>query len=71
MLAEPSVSPARFTFLSHLSFSFFLFLSFFLLFVYYFGQFFDTGFLCIPGCSGTHSVDQVDLELRDLSASVS
>jgi hypothetical protein len=27
--------------------------------------------LCSPGCSGTHSVDQADLELRDPPASAS
>jgi hypothetical protein len=27
--------------------------------------------LCIPGCPGTHSVDQAGLKLRDLSASTS
>jgi hypothetical protein len=27
--------------------------------------------LCSPGCPGTHSVDQADLELRSLPASVS
>jgi hypothetical protein len=27
--------------------------------------------LCIPGCPGTHSVDQADLELRNLPASAS
>ena len=27
--------------------------------------------LCIPGCPGTHSVDQAGLELRDLPASAS
>jgi hypothetical protein len=27
--------------------------------------------LCSPGCPGTHSVDQADLELRNLPASVS
>ena len=25
-------------------------------------------FLCIPGCPGTHAVDQAGLELRDLPA---
>jgi hypothetical protein len=32
---------------------------------------FETGFLCSPGCPGTHSVDQAGLELRNLPASVS
>ena len=34
--------------------------------------FFETGFLCVAfgACPGTHSVDQADLELRDLPASV-
>jgi hypothetical protein len=27
--------------------------------------------LCTPGCPGTHSVDQADLELMDLPASSS
>jgi hypothetical protein len=35
--------------------------------------FFETGFLCVAlaGCPGTHSVDQVGLELRNLPASAS
>jgi hypothetical protein len=33
--------------------------------------FFETEFLCSPGCPGTHSVDQADLELRNLPASAS
>ena len=40
------------------------------LFVYVF-WFFETGFLCSPGCSGTHFVDQAGLELRNLPASAS
>jgi hypothetical protein len=31
--------------------------------------FFKTGFLCSPGCPGTHSVDQAGLELRNPPAS--
>jgi hypothetical protein len=33
-----------------------------------FGDWFS---LCIPGCPGTHSVDQAGLELRNLPASAS
>jgi hypothetical protein len=33
--------------------------------------FFETGFLCSPGCPGTHSVDQAGLELRNPPASAS
>jgi hypothetical protein len=33
--------------------------------------FFETGFLCSPGCPGTHFVDQAGLELRNLPASAS
>jgi hypothetical protein len=44
------------------------FCSCFCLFVCLF-VFFKTGFLCSPGCPGTHSVDQADLELRNLPAS--
>jgi hypothetical protein len=35
--------------------------------------FFETGFLCValPGCPGTHSVDQAGLEFRNLPASAS
>lgn len=40
-------------------------LRFFLLFVL------DRVSLCRPGCPGAHSVDQVDLELRDSLASAS
>jgi hypothetical protein len=32
---------------------------------------FETGFLCSPGCPGTHSVDQPGLELRNSPASAS
>jgi hypothetical protein len=49
--------------LIHLDLSIFLFFFFF---------FFESGFLCVlcsPGCPGTHSVDQADLELRNLVAS--
>ena len=31
--------------------------------------FFETGFLCIPGCLGVCSIDQAILKLRDLPAS--
>jgi hypothetical protein len=31
----------------------------------------ETGFLCSPGCPGTHFVDQAGLELRDPPASAS
>ena len=33
--------------------------------------FFETGFLCSPGCPGTHSIDQAGLELRNLPVSAS
>ena len=33
--------------------------------------FFETGFLCSPGCPGTHFVDQAGLELRNPPASAS
>jgi hypothetical protein len=33
--------------------------------------FFKTGFLCSPGCPGTHFVDYAGLELRNLPASAS
>jgi hypothetical protein len=33
--------------------------------------FFKTGFFCIPGCPGTYSVEQADLELRNPPASAS
>jgi hypothetical protein len=33
--------------------------------------FFKTGFLCSHACSGTHSVDQAGLKLRNLPASAS
>jgi hypothetical protein len=41
-----------------------------LLFVLFFFVFcfLKTGFLCSPGCPGTHSVDQAGLELRNLPA---
>jgi hypothetical protein len=29
---------------------------------------FETGFLCSPGCPGTHSVDQAGFELRNAPA---
>jgi hypothetical protein len=32
---------------------------------------FETGFLCSPGCPGTHFVDQAGLELRNPPASAS
>ena len=31
----------------------------------------ETGFLCSPGCPGTHSVAQAGIKLRDLPASAS
>jgi hypothetical protein len=34
------------------------------LFVWLVGWFFETGFLCSPGCHRTHSVDQAGLELK-------
>jgi hypothetical protein len=40
----------------------------FVCFVFVFG---DRVSLCSPGCPGTHSVDQADLELRKLPASAS
>ena len=33
--------------------------------------FFKTGFLCNPGCPGTHSVDQAGLELSNSPTSAS
>jgi hypothetical protein len=33
--------------------------------------FFEIGFLCSPGCPGTHSVDQASLKLRNPPASAS
>ena len=36
------------------------------LFVFWFLFFRDRVSLCIPGCPGTHSIDQADLELRNL-----
>jgi hypothetical protein len=50
-------------------FLFFLFL-FVCLFIYWF-IYWNRVFLCSPGCPGTHSVDQVGLELQDLPASAS
>jgi hypothetical protein len=46
----------------------FLFVVVVLFFVF---LFFETGFLCSPGCPGTHSVDQAGLELRNPPASAS
>jgi hypothetical protein len=47
------------------------FFQFIYLFIYWLvGWFFETG-LCSPVCPGTHSVDQADLELRNLPASAS
>jgi hypothetical protein len=48
----------------------YLFLFYFILFIYLF-WFFETEFLCSPGCPGTHSVDQAGLELRNPPASAS
>jgi hypothetical protein len=45
--------------------------TFFFLFLSFFFWFFETGFLCNPGCPGTHSVDQAGLELRNPSVSAS
>jgi hypothetical protein len=51
--------------------------SFFFLFLFLFAclfvlvWFFETGFLCSPGCPGTHFVDQAGLELRNQPASAS
>jgi hypothetical protein len=43
-----------------------------LTFLFYFVFFFqDRVSLCIPGCPGTHSVDQAGLELRNPPASAS
>jgi hypothetical protein len=39
-------------------------------FFFFFG-FFETGFLCSPGCPGTHSVDQAGLKFRNSPASAS
>jgi hypothetical protein len=41
------------------------------LFIYFLVFFQDRVSLCSPGCSGTHSVDQAGLELRNLPASAS
>jgi hypothetical protein len=38
---------------------------------FWFVLFRDRVSLCIPGCPGTHFVDQASLELRDLPASAS
>jgi hypothetical protein len=43
----------------------------FLLLLLLFLIFRDRVSLCIPGCPGTHSVDQAGLELRNLPASAS
>jgi hypothetical protein len=40
-------------------------------FFFFFLFFRDRVSLCIPGCPGTHSVDQAVLELRNLPASAS
>jgi hypothetical protein len=40
-------------------------------FILFFLGFFKTGFLCSPGCPGTHFVNQAGLELRNLPASAS
>jgi hypothetical protein len=60
----------NFLFFSFLSFSF-LFFFFCFFFVFFFFLFFKTGFLCSPGCPGTHFVDQAGLELRNPPASAS
>jgi hypothetical protein len=41
------------------------------LFVLVLFLFFEIGFLCSPGCPGTHFVDQADFELRNPPASAS
>jgi hypothetical protein len=51
---------------SFLSFFFFFFFLFFLFFVFQ-----DRVSLCSPGCPGTHSVDQADLELKNPPVSAS
>ena len=43
----------------------------FFFFSFWFLGFFETRFLCSPGCSGTHFVDQAGLELRNPPASAS
>jgi hypothetical protein len=43
----------------------------YILFLFFGFWFFKTEFLCSPGCSGTHSVDQAGLELRNPPASAS
>jgi hypothetical protein len=43
----------------------------FVLVLFFCFWFFETGFLCSPGCPGTHSEDQAGLELRDPPASAS
>jgi hypothetical protein len=48
-----------------------IFILFIYLFIYLFLVFQDRVSLCIPGCPGTHSVDQAGLELRNLPASAS
>jgi hypothetical protein len=42
-----------------------------ILFLFVCFLFFETEFLCSPGCPGTHSVDQAGLELRNSPASAS
>jgi hypothetical protein len=39
--------------------------------ILFFFFFLETGFLCSPGCPGTHFVDQAGLKLRNLPASAS
>jgi hypothetical protein len=41
------------------------------LFFFFFFWFFERGFLCSPGCPGTHFVDQAGLELTNPPASAS
>ena len=38
---------------------------------FFFLVFQDSVSLCSPGCPGTHSIDQADLELRNTAASAS
>ena len=39
-------------------------------FYYFIFLFLETGFLCIFGCSGTHSVDQIGLRLTEIHLSL-
>jgi hypothetical protein len=46
-------------------------LAMFFCFVLFCFCFLETGFLCSPGCPGTHAVDQAGLKLRNSPASAS